>query len=179
MSTIAPMVPSRLIAGLIAGALVVVVDAAPDLEVVGPPKSLHARTIVVHDDAAASGEWSVDVDSAHACAVVTGSPAAGDAPDEVEIPFLVLIPEDGAAKTVATVTVSRGELVVEIQQIVIVRSFERSDINRDGRVDSADLAAILAAWGPCQPGSACAADLDRDGVVDGRDLSVLVGSWRS
>jgi hypothetical protein len=46
------------------------------------------------------------------------------------------------------------------------------DIDGDGRVNSSDLGALLAAWG--QPG---AADLDRSGEVDSADLGILFAGW--
>ena len=47
------------------------------------------------------------------------------------------------------------------------------DLNGDGRVDSADIGLMLAAWSTADP----AADLDGDGVVGGGDLGSLLGSW--
>jgi glucose/arabinose dehydrogenase len=49
-----------------------------------------------------------------------------------------------------------------------------TDLSGDGRVDGADLGALLGAWG--QPG---ASDLNADGTTDGSDLGVLLGSWGS
>ncbi len=47
------------------------------------------------------------------------------------------------------------------------------DLNEDGRVDGADLGALLAAWGsPDQD-----ADLKDDGIVNGADLGVLLSFW--
>ena len=48
------------------------------------------------------------------------------------------------------------------------------DLNRDGRVDGADLSALLGSWGDCAD---CTADVNEDGRVDGADLSALLGSW--
>ncbi len=48
------------------------------------------------------------------------------------------------------------------------------DLNDDGAVDASDLAAMLAAWGPCV---GCPADLDGDGVVGPADLSILLAAW--
>lgn len=51
------------------------------------------------------------------------------------------------------------------------------DLNGDGLVDDADLAALLDAWGPCPRGVTCPADIDASGAVDGVDLAVLLGNW--
>lgn len=47
------------------------------------------------------------------------------------------------------------------------------DLDGDGRVGAADLAALLAAWGT--PGGP--ADLDHDGQVSASDLTILVANW--
>lgn len=46
------------------------------------------------------------------------------------------------------------------------------DLNGDGVVDGADLAALLAQWGTDGP-----ADLNDDGVVDGADLAAMLANW--
>jgi len=48
------------------------------------------------------------------------------------------------------------------------------DIDGDGDVDTADLLALLGAWGPCDD---CPEDLDGDGDVDTEDLLILLGNW--
>ncbi len=50
-----------------------------------------------------------------------------------------------------------------------------ADLNADGAVDASDLAALLAAWGPCE--GACPADLDASGAVDAADLAILLADW--
>jgi hypothetical protein len=47
------------------------------------------------------------------------------------------------------------------------------DVNLDGFVDAADLATLLASWGPCS----CPADLNGNGAVDGTDLAILLANW--
>ncbi len=47
-----------------------------------------------------------------------------------------------------------------------------ADLNGDGVVNGADLAAMLAQWGTAGP-----ADLNNDGVVNGADLAALLASW--
>jgi hypothetical protein len=48
------------------------------------------------------------------------------------------------------------------------------DISNDGNVDGADLAILLAQWGP-NPGSP--ADIDMNGIVDGADLAIFLTLW--
>lgn len=52
-----------------------------------------------------------------------------------------------------------------------------ADLNGDGFVNGADLAALLANWGLCADGSNCPADLTGDGSVNGADLAALLASW--
>jgi hypothetical protein len=51
-----------------------------------------------------------------------------------------------------------------------------ADLNDDGEVDAADLAALLSQWGRCSPGG-CPGDLDGSGRVDGADLAVILAAW--
>jgi hypothetical protein len=48
------------------------------------------------------------------------------------------------------------------------------DLTDDGNVNAADLAELLASWGPC---SSCDADLNVDGDVGPMDLAILLASW--
>jgi hypothetical protein len=48
------------------------------------------------------------------------------------------------------------------------------DLDGDGAVGPADLAALLGAWGPC---GGCNADVDRSGEVGAEDLAVLLAAW--
>lgn len=49
-----------------------------------------------------------------------------------------------------------------------------SDLNGDGVVNGADLASLLANWGPC---AGCPADFNGDGDVNGADLATLLANW--
>jgi len=51
-----------------------------------------------------------------------------------------------------------------------------ADLFIDGQVNGADLGALLAFWGPVNPGLP-QADMNRDGKVDGADLGHLLASW--
>ncbi|MEY3022162.1 MAG: hypothetical protein RIS86_1360 [Planctomycetota bacterium] len=53
-----------------------------------------------------------------------------------------------------------------------------ADIDGDGFVHAADLAALLADWGGA-PSAGVASDIDADGVVGAADLAILLGSWNS
>ncbi|MBU3729645.1 MAG: hypothetical protein FGM37_10435, partial [Phycisphaerales bacterium] len=50
-----------------------------------------------------------------------------------------------------------------------------ADLDASGVIDGADLAGLLAAWGPDATG--LAADINRDGRVDGVDLTLLLAAW--
>lgn len=52
------------------------------------------------------------------------------------------------------------------------------DLNGDGMVNGADLAALLAQWGACQQ-DFCGGDLVGNGVINGADLASLLASWGS
>ena len=49
------------------------------------------------------------------------------------------------------------------------------DIYRNGRVDGADLGALLSEWGPVTP--LTNSDLDGNGQVNGADLGILLSHW--
>ena len=52
------------------------------------------------------------------------------------------------------------------------------DVNGDGVVNSADLLAVINAWGACAPPpAACPADLDHNGVVNTADLLQVINNW--
>ena len=49
------------------------------------------------------------------------------------------------------------------------------DLDGDGDVGAADLAALLGSWGACDED--CPADLDGDQIVGAADLAILLGNW--
>ena len=51
-----------------------------------------------------------------------------------------------------------------------------NDINGDGAIDFADLASLLAAWGPC-PAFPCAQDVNGDGIIGFADLLAVLSSY--
>ena len=50
-----------------------------------------------------------------------------------------------------------------------------ADLYRNGRVDGADLAALLSEWGPVNPFTH--SDFNHDDLVDGSDLAFLLANW--
>ena len=71
-----------------------------------------------------------------------------------------------------------------IAVVIVVGGFCSQDFDHNGRIDAADLAVLLAGWGPCQP--ACKpgdppdtreADFDGDCDVDSADLADLLAVW--
>jgi hypothetical protein len=57
----------------------------------------------------------------------------------------------------------------------VVRDECPGDFNGDNRISAADLAFLLAEWGP----GPSEADITGDGVVDAADLGFLLGNWTS
>jgi hypothetical protein len=52
------------------------------------------------------------------------------------------------------------------------------DILGDGRIDGADLGAVLSYWGPATSSpTSQACDIDKNGVVNGADLGILLSNW--
>jgi spore coat protein A len=69
--------------------------------------------------------------------------------------------------------------ILEHEDHEMMRQFEArpacpGDVDRNDVVDTADLVAILAAWGPCPD---CPEDTNDDGVVDTEDLIALLAGW--
>jgi hypothetical protein len=50
-----------------------------------------------------------------------------------------------------------------------------ADLNDDSAVNAADLATVLAAWGPC--GKSCPADINGDGIVGAVDIATVLDAW--
>ena len=57
---------------------------------------------------------------------------------------------------------------------VLASSSCDGDVDDNGVVDTADLNAVLAAWGPC---GGCPEDVNGDGVVDAEDLLIVLAAW--
>jgi len=50
-----------------------------------------------------------------------------------------------------------------------------ADLYTNGRIDGADLAALLSEWGPLTPTTH--SDFNHDGLVNGSDLAFLLSNW--
>lgn len=156
--------------------------AAGGLDVWGTEQSITSRTLIIRDEIGSmdsrSHSWSVLVESETADVIVLGlTSSVGDKSNEIEIPFLVVVPEGGPVDTKAMIIVMRGEQVIWTEVIEIHRTPNPADINLDGRIDAGDLTLLLSNWGRCVKRGECLADIDGDGWVDGRDMSILVAAW--
>lgn len=152
--------------------------AAGGLDVWGTEHSITSRTLTVRDETESKESWTVLIESQTADVIVLGlSPLVDEHSNEIEIPFLVVVPEGGPVDSQATIIVMRGEQVIWTEVIEIHRTPNPADINIDGRIDAADLTLLLSNWGRCVKRGECLADIDGDGWVDGRDMSILVAAW--
>ena len=148
------------------------------LDVWGTEHSITSRTLTVRDETESKESWTVLIESQTADVIVLGlSPLVDEHSNEIEIPFLVVVPEGGPVDSQATIIVMRGEQVIWTEVIEIHRTPNPADINIDGRIDAADLTLLLSNWGRCVKRGECLADIDGDGWVDGRDMSILVAAW--
>ncbi|MCA9291455.1 MAG: VCBS repeat-containing protein [Phycisphaerales bacterium] len=75
---------------------------------------------------------------------------------------------------VSAVDWNDNEAIGDPQSFTVSGASILGDLDGDGDVDPADLAALLAAWGTC-PG--CPEDLDGDGTVGPSDLAILLANW--
>lgn len=107
--------------------------------------------------------------------LAAGSPCI-DAGDNSVVPAGVTTDALGAARfsdDPATADTGIGPApVVDLGAFEFGPSSVPGDLDGDGAVGGADLAALLAAWG--SPG---ATDLTGDGTTDGSDLAVLLAAW--
>lgn len=98
-------------------------------------------------------------------------PVTRQAPAEF-VTFADAIPDAAAwFRTVARSSV--GSLLRPTVAMLATPCLDPADVTRDGRLDGADLGAILGAWG--LPDPLC--DLDRNGVVAGGDLAIFLAAW--
>ncbi|MDP7519313.1 MAG: hypothetical protein QF438_04105, partial [Phycisphaerales bacterium] len=72
-------------------------------------------------------------------------------------------------------TSASAELAINADLTAIHQQSLPGDVNGDGVVDTNDLLAVLAAWGPCE--SPCSEDINNDGQVDVNDVLVLIAAW--
>jgi hypothetical protein len=75
-------------------------------------------------------------------------------------------------------------LIDELEDVVLIMknsgTASSADLNHDGVVGPADLAALLSQWGQCQAPTPCDADIappGGDGMVGPFDLSTLLSDW--
>ena len=59
-----------------------------------------------------------------------------------------------------------------VGSITVTGAANPADLNNDGAVNAADLAALLNNWGGSGVG-----DIDNSGTVNGADLAALLSAW--
>lgn len=96
-----------------------------------------------------------------------------DAPED-NFGWIIIGDEGGFGTTKRFDSRENPDPMVRPQLLIEYSLSNPADLNGDGFVNGADLAELLANWGPC-PG--CAADLNGDGDVNGADLADLLANW--
>ena len=88
----------------------------------------------------------------------------------------VVLINDESAGTPSTLDSSMVEFDITLSMAPTV-----GDLNADGEVGPADLAQLLASWGPCRDSKNCPADIaplgEPDGIVGAADLAILLANW--
>ena len=79
----------------------------------------------------------------------------------------------GAGLTLAWTGPGTSSAFVPAERLFNGGAINRADINRDGAVNSIDLASLLSAWGD----AGGAADINQDGSVGAPDVAMLLSAW--
>ena len=86
--------------------------------------------------------------------------------------------QQGCCKTNHCRTNSRNSTLSVSVRIAPTTCELLGDINADGRIDGADLGAVLSCWGPVtSTATSRACDIDKNDVVNGADLGLLLSGW--
>ncbi len=78
----------------------------------------------------------------------------------------------------AAIAAGNGGLITGDNGYSMALRIVPGDVDGDGRVNVADLLAVIAGWGPCAPTpTACPADFNHDGLVNVGDLLTVISNW--
>ena len=132
------------------------------------PESDNYSARAINDAGDAVG-WAVQWFGEYHCGVLWRNGVAYDLNDlidpECEVHIWMAYDIDDRDRIVATSYWTLPLLLLPIKP---------GDIDGDGDVDTQDLLALLAAWGPCE---GCPEDIDGNGVVNTADLLTLLANW--
>ncbi len=105
---------------------------------------------------------------------------SGDLPGEplptIPAEFPTVIPPGGTASLLLDLTPTSAATKIVIDSEVTATSDHSipGDVNGDGVVNTDDLLAVIAAFGPCEE---CPEDLDGDGVVGVGEILTIIDNW--
>jgi len=132
-----------------------VTNAGPDATAIAPRAVGVASPIEVSFTPAVSAVLSAGQSAVFTVRAISASAAsAAIAIDAVRV-------RDGAGTSVALA-------------ITFTASTNPADLDGNGTIDAADLAALLNSWGTCK---GCPADFDGNGQIDAADLAVVLNAW--
>jgi len=134
----------------------------------GPGESI-ARAI---NDAGDAVGWASDWNAEYGCGALWRNGVPYDLNDlidpECEFHVWIAYDIDDRGRILA------GGSLADPYALLLLLPIKPGDIDGDGDVDTADLLALLAAWGPCE---GCPEDIDGNGVVNTADLLTLLANW--
>lgn len=117
------------------------------------------------------GELIANNDGLHGMTTVTGTRALAAGLHELRVEFFEA--GGGAGLTLAWSGPGTSSAIVPAERLFNGGTINRADINRDGAVNSIDIAALLSAWGE----TGGPADINQDGSVGAPDVAALLSAW--
>ena len=115
----------------------------------------------------------VNNDGLHGMVTVSGTRALAAGKHALRVEFFEA--GGGAGLFMSWAGPGQSSAVVPASRLFHGGAIEPADLNRDGTVNSQDLAILLNSWGT----AGSAADLNGDGIVGAPDLAILLSRWTS
>ena len=102
----------------------------------------------------------------------------GDEPlPPIPVPLPTIIPPGDTANVLLTLIPQSTSLSISMTSVITAVGDPETpacDVNGDGQVNTNDILAVLAEWGPC---NGCDSDTNDDGVVNVNDILAVLDCW--
>ena len=95
----------------------------------------------------------------------------------IPVPLPTIIPPGGTANVLLTLIPQSTSLSIAVSSQITAEGDPETpacDVTGDGQVNTNDILAVLADWGPC---NGCDADTNDDGIVNVNDILAVLDCW--